>query len=300
MSSEPIITREMAPLPGRAEDAHKGDVGRVLIIGGCAGAVTMAGAPALAARAALRAGAGMVQMVVPASLQSTVITIEPCATARPLPDASHASETLGDAGHAVGAALGDIARNYGADVVALGPGLGDSITPAALTEFLAAYPGPLVIDADGLNLLSATPPSFVIPQPRRVVLTPHPGEMRQLLSGRGVAAPADRQAAAVALVRAYGAIAVLKGSGTIVTDGARLFVNETGNAGMATAGAGDVLTGVIAALIGQKLAPLEAAILGVYLHGLAGDFAAQELGQLPMTAVDIIDALPDALLEYGQ
>jgi NAD(P)H-hydrate epimerase len=100
------------------------------------------------------------------------------------------------------------------------------------------------------------------------------------------------------LVEAYGCTAVLKGHGTIVTNGDRMYINETGNAGMASGGTGDVLTGVIAALLGQHLAPMEAAILGVYLHGLAGDFAAEELGRRSMTATDVIEYLPEALNEY--
>jgi len=287
MATKPIITREIAPLPGRPPDAHKGLVGRVLIIGGCVGDVTMVGAPALAARGALRSGAGLVQVVVPAAAQAAVITIEPCATARALPK-------RGKSRH-----LSSVVSDFGADVVAFGPGLGDSITSDALIELFTNCPKPIVVDADGLNLLASTRP-FEIPNPGRIILTPHPGELRRLLTGRGKDTPTDRQAAALALTETYGAVAVLKGRGTIVTDGRRLFINESGNAGMASAGTGDVLTGMIAALIGQGLAPLEAAILGVYLHGLAGDFAAQELGQLPLTAVDVVDALPDAFAEYGQ
>ncbi len=317
MAKKPIITREVAPLPTRAPDAHKGQVGRVMIIGGCVGEVTMVGAPALAARAALRSGAGLVQLVVPAAAQVAAIAIEPCATARALPQSG---ERRGQRSSAP-TPLSALAEDFDADVVAVGPGLGHSITPEALEELLTHCQKPIVADADALNLLASMKP-FDIPNPRRVVLTPHPGEMRRLLAGwcgtgdspvaaepgtgrsgherAARATPSDRQAAALRLAEAFGTVVVLKGRGTVVTDAERLYINESGNAGMASAGTGDVLTGIIAAMIGQGLAPLEASILGVHLHGLAGDFAAMELGQLPLTAVDLIDALPDAFAEYAQ
>ena len=139
--------------------------------------------------------------------------------------------------------------------------------------------------------------------PQRVVLTPHAGELHRLLEARGRSRSVDRSAAsrrdaACALVEAYGCCVALKGLGTIVTNGKRMYINETGNAGMATGGAGDVLTGVIAALIGQQLEPFEAAILGVYLHGLAGDFASEALGRLSMTAMDLVEYLPEAFSEH--
>jgi NAD(P)H-hydrate epimerase len=159
-----------------------------------------------------------------------------------------------------------------------------------------------VVDADGLNQLATASPS-ALPDPRHLILTPHPGELRRLLAARGhdmsVAPNSEaRRAAACALHEAYGCIVVLKGRGTVVTNGERLYINETGNAGMATGGAGDVLTGVIAALIGQRMDPFEAAILGVYLHGLAGDFASEELGRWSLTATDLIEYLPVAFSEH--
>lgn len=291
MSKEPTITREIAPLPERAQDAHKGDAGRLVIVGGCAGpSATMIGAPALAANAAFRSGAGLVQLIVPEEIQGPIATLAPCATLRPMPtDADGLCEAV---------------AAFKPDAVALGPGLGQSITATALTRLLGDYQGPVVIDADGLNLL-ATAGDFTIPDPARVVLTPHPGEAKRLLRGRNVLSqagtdnsPAQRRHTAGALVAAYGSVVVLKGFGTIVTDGQRLYVNETGNAGMATGGAGDVLTGVIAALLGQQMPSLEAAILSVYLHGLAGDFAAEELGRMSVTAADLIDFLPEAFCDH--
>lgn len=312
MTSKPIITREIAPLPTRAPDAHKGQVGRVMIIGGCVGQVTMIGAPALTARAALRSGAGLVQLVVPSSAQLAAVTIEPCATARALPSYIQQEEQSppqrsraesSDQAHRVASSevsLSAMAEDFQADVVAVGPGLGNSIPPEALKELLTSYDKPMVVDADALNLLASMKP-FDIPNPQRVVLTPHPGEMKRLIRGwTDRPPPSDRQAAALLLAEAFGTVVVLKGKGTVVTNGERLFVSQSGNAGMASAGTGDVLTGIIAAMIGQGLSPQEAAILGVHLHGLAGDFAAHELGQLPLTAIDLIDALPDAFAEHGQ
>lgn len=298
---DPVTTHEVGPVPRRADQAHKGEVGRVAIVGGCSGAVTMVGAPALAANAAFRSGAGLVQMVVPGAIVTSVAVLAPCATIRTLP--------------ATADALLDALSEFGADVLALGPGLGGSLTPECVMEVLSRFEHPIVLDADGLNLLAKARgvkdsptgvelPASAIKLTSSVVLTPHPGEARRLLSSGGVDLAIDdsvpsRRGAIRALIEQYGCTVVLKGHGTIVASRERLYTNETGNAGMATGGAGDVLTGVIAALIGQRQDPFEAAILGVYLHGLAGDFAAEELGRCPMTATDIIDYLPEAFCEHG-
>jgi NAD(P)H-hydrate epimerase len=289
MTREPIITREVAAIPRRRDDAHKGDVGRLAIIGGSFGEVTMPGAPALVANAALRSGAGLVQVFSPEPIHATLAALAPCATFRRL--------------HANPAKILEALGEFAADVVVIGPGLRDSLPPGVLGDLLTTFRGPMVVDADGLNLL-ADATGLAIPEGRRVVLTPHPGEARRLLAARGAeptidSTAASRRAAACALVEAYGCTAVLKGRGTVVTDGQRLYVNETGNSGLATAGSGDVLAGVIAALIGQKMDPLEAGILGVYLHGLAGDYAAEELGRWSMTALDVIDYLPEAFCEHA-
>lgn len=287
-SNDVIITREIAPLPVRRDDAHKGNVGRIVVIGGCDDDVLMVGAVALAANAALRSGSGLVQAIVPASLRTTVAMLAPCATTRTLPtDADH---------------LLAIVQEFHADVAALGPGLGTSLAPEVILDFLERFEGMVVVDADGLNRLSCLT-SIKVPHPDRTVLTPHPGELGRLLASHRRAPPSgdastSRRDAALLLHHTVGGTIVLKGRGTVVTDGQRLFVNETGNSGMATGGAGDVLTGVIAALLGQNMSPLEASILGVFLHGLAGDFAAEELGRLPMTALDIIDFLPEAFGEH--
>lgn len=288
MSREPTITREICSLPVRDKDAHKGSVGRIFIVAGCAGEVMMAGAPALCANAAFHGGAGLVQMCVPEGIRTCVATLAPSATVRTLP--------------ADGEGILQAAVEFKADVMAIGPGLGDSVAPETIVELLNGFDGPIVLDADGLNLL-ADNGAAGFSDPARVVMTPHAGELQRLLAARGKeikisTSVSARKAAATELVELFGSTVVLKGHGTVVTDGNRSYVNETGNAGMATGGAGDVLTGLIAALIGQEMTPFEGAILGVYLHGLAGDFAAEELGRLSMTAMDLVDYLPEALCEH--
>jgi NAD(P)H-hydrate epimerase len=184
-----------------------------------------------------------------------------------------------------------------ADVVAVGPGLGQSDDLRGLLRFLIAETDrPLVIDADGLNLLAGQT-KLLSDRKHPVVITPHPGEFARL-TGLDVPTVQDdrvRHAAELAATSEH-LVVVLKGAGTIVTDGKRYFVNSTGNPGMATGGSGDVLTGVIAALIGQKLAPFEAAQLGVFVHGLAGDIARDHHGEIGMVAGDLVDSLPDAFV----
>jgi len=276
-------------LPSRPADGHKGQMGRVLIVGGSRG---MIGAPALAANAALRAGAGLVTVAAPAPVQLHVATLCPCATSVPLACAE-------DGRLAVGAAGEMLARADEADVLAVGCGLGTGTPQQMLVRAALGQSRPLVLDADGLNALADIPDWLALAGGPRV-LTPHPGEMARLL-GRSVAdVQADREQLAVEAARNWAAgaaappVVVLKGAGTVVTDGRRVYVNDTGNPGMATGGSGDVLTGVIAALIGQKLAPFEAACLGVRVHGAAGDAAAAELGQVSLIATDITAHLPHA------
>lgn len=289
MTTELTITREIAPLPERKPDAHKGEAGRVVVIGGSCTEIMMVGAPAMTASAAFRTGSGLVQLFVPEPLRASVAVLAPCATIRTLPTTSEA--------------LLSAVNEYRADAIAVGPGLGRSIEPAVLIDLLKKYTGPVVIDADGLNLLAQTAP-FEFPSPHRIVLTPHQGELDRLLEARGMARkvsrdPASRRDAACALVDAYGCTVVFKGRGTVVTNGDRLYVNETGNVGMATAGTGDVLTGILASIMGEGMPALEASILGVFLHGLAGDFAAEELGRRSLTATDIIDYLPEAICDHS-
>ncbi len=289
-TSDLTVVDHIPELPIRADDAHKGMVGRVAVIGGRLDAIGMVGAVALVANAALRSGAGLVQIVTSKEAQLAVAPLALCATTRAWPNGE-------------GASLSKTLVEFAADVVAIGPGLGPNVSDDHLRDLLANFGGPIVIDADGLNRIAALrgDPARAFRHPEQVILTPHPGEMSRLVAGWSIdAGDSDRTQLAVAVSRATGAIVVLKGFGTVVTDGQRVFVNQTGNSGMATGGAGDVLTGVIAALCGQHMSPFDAAVLGVYVHGLAGDMAAEEIGRMPMIATDIIDYLPDALSELEE
>jgi NAD(P)H-hydrate epimerase len=284
------IIRAIPKLPPRPAEGHKGTFGRVLVV---AGSVGMTGAAALAGRAALRAGAGLVRVATARSALPIVASIEPSYTTLPLPEDAAGRVSS----KAINAILNAAEDN---DVVALGPGMGQSTGLRAVIEALLQQEGlRLLIDGDGLNNLSQ-----LTDWPRKrkadLVLTPHPGEMKRLWSGLfREEMPKDRQQAAVQMAQAVGwglphPTVALKGAGTVVTDGPRVYINATGNPGMGTAGAGDVLTGVIAALMGQGLGSFDATVLGVYVHGLAGDLAAARLGQISLIATDIIDTLPEA------
>lgn len=271
-------------LPPRVADAHKGDFGRVQIIGGSA---ELPGAPALAALAALRGGAGLVQIVCPPEIRHSVAGLAPCAT-------------FGSADSPTPQGMGHPTDRFRPTVRAVGPGWGEQVPADELRRILQDRSTPIVLDADGLNLLARIDQWWTLTR-QDVVLTPHPGEMKRLLARTALAnASLDRSALCQEAAALGHAVIVLKGHHTVVSDGGHVYVNNTGNPGMATGGSGDVLTGVIAALIGQGLSPYDAACLGVHVHGLSGDLAARELGQIAMIATDIIDFLPQALQTYGQ
>jgi NAD(P)H-hydrate epimerase len=274
-------------LEPRAFDAHKGDFGKVCII---AGSVGMSGAAALAGRSALRAGSGLVRVATPKTVLPIVASVEPCFTTIALAEDS-TGRISSKAINAILAAAGDN------DAVAFGPGVGVSGALRTVLKPLLAQEGlRLVIDADGLNNLAKIN-HWHEGLKARLILTPHPGEMKKLWpSVFREPLPPDRQNQAIKLAAETDTIVVLKGAGTVVTDGRKVYVNKTGNPGMATAGSGDVLTGVITALIGQQLSNLDAAVLGVYVHGLAGDFAAQKTGQISLMTTDIIEALGEAFM----
>ena len=280
---------EVPKLPARKPDAHKGDFGKVCIVGGSIG---MSGAAAIAGRAALRAGAGLVRVATPRSVLPIVAAIEPCYTTVPLPE----DETGCISADAAGVVL-QLARQN--DVMAFGPGVRVAAGVRQVLEKLITLEGlRLLIDADGLNCLAKNS-DWVERKRASLVLTPHPGEMKRLwarLFRQQI--PSDRTEQAAAVANKAGCVVVLKGAGTVVTDSERVYVNMTGNPGMATAGAGDVLTGVIAALAGQGLDDFDAAVLGVYVHGLAGDIAAQKVGQVSLITTDIIDSLGEAFLQH--
>jgi NAD(P)H-hydrate epimerase len=277
-------------LKPRAGDAHKGNFGKVCII---AGSMGMSGAAALAGRSALRAGAGLVRVATPKSVLPIVASVEPAFTTIPLAE-DGAGRISAKAISAILDAAGDN------DVVAFGPGVGVSTELRRVLATLLEQQGlRLVIDADGLNNL-AKMKNWTSRLRAELILTPHPGEMNRLWSGLfREEMPAGRPEQAARLSERAKSVTVLKGAGTVVTDGNKAYVNKTGNPGMATAGAGDVLTGVITALWGQELGAFDAAVLGVHIHGLAGDIAAKKFGQVSLMTTDIIDCLPEAFSKHA-
>ena len=281
------LIETISKLKPRAIDAHKGDFGKVCII---AGSVGMSGAAALAGRSALRAGAGLVRVAVPKSVLPIVASIEPSFTTIPL-----AEDTAGRiSAMAINTILNAVSEN---DVLAFGPGVGTSSALRSVLETLIKQEQlRLLIDADGLNNLSKIK-DWPAKLKAHLILTPHPGEIKRLWAALfREQLPPDRQSQAGKLAQRTKTVVALKGAGTVVTDGQKVFINKTGNPGMATAGSGDVLTGVITALIGQGLNNLDAAVLGVYIHGLAGDIASKKTGQVSLMATDIIESLPEAFL----
>lgn len=249
----------------------------------------MAGAAALTGMAALRAGAGLVTVGSPSSVYPIVASHLLCATTRPFPETD--AVTFSTAGLAEVAAF---AESF--DVVALGPGLGrHPDTTDFVCALVATLNKPMVVDADALNAL-AEDPLFLKQAPAPRVLTPHAGEMGRLAGLTIKEVQKARRQVCAWFAHQYGATVLLKGNKTVVCNGTRMYVNTTGNPGMATGGTGDVLTGVIAALMAQRLAPFEAAVLGAHVHGLAGDLAAQKAGQVSLIATDLLEALPQAFI----
>jgi ADP-dependent NAD(P)H-hydrate dehydratase / NAD(P)H-hydrate epimerase len=286
--------REFLSGSQRAPAAHKGSVGDVLLIAGSRGKT---GAAALASEAVLRAGAGLVTVATSRSAQDLLITqVLAEVMTEPLDELGSGaiSETAMDR------AL-QLAEKR--TVLALGPGLSssDESTRRFVREFIEKRRAPVVIDADGLNSLAPWPEQLKGSEELPVIITPHPGEMARLTGKTNAEVIEDRTGIAREFAVKYHIITVLKGSRTIIAaPGGSLYVNPTSNAGMATAGSGDVLTGLLAGLLAQyPQVPLEATIAAVYLHGLSGDIAAQTLGMRSLIASDIIDNLSKAILLTG-
>jgi ADP-dependent NAD(P)H-hydrate dehydratase len=286
---QPNPTSPLPTLPPRRLDSHKGDYGRVLIVAGSRG---MSGAAVLAGTAALRGGAGLVRVAVPEPIASTVAAGNPCYMTAPLAQA--------DDGKFSAAAITPLLELIEpSDIVAVGPGLGRS---AAITEIVRTLVrdvnGPLVLDADALNVLADHRDEL---RNRSVpaVMTPHPGEFARLIGSDTASVQANRATLATRFAKDFKAVVVLKGHGTVVTDGTQVYVNSTGNPGMASGGSGDVLTGLTAALLGQGLKPFAAVQLAVYLHGLAGDLARDRLGEVSLIATDILEQLPAAFRTWA-
>lgn len=249
----------------------------------------MAGAPALTAMSVLRSGAGLVELFVPDVVAMIAATFDPCVMTHGLPTASE--------GTLSGAALELVIPKLDvASALAVGPGMGRSPDVVAIVARLwAEITSPAVFDADALWALGQVPAGDLARCGGPRIVTPHAGEMLRL-TGRNPSGPEAHDRGFLAgLARDFaaetGAVVVLKGAGTLVVGDAREAVNETGNSGMATAGTGDVLTGVVAALLAQGMDPFDAARLGVWVHGAAGDATAAELGRVSMTARDLLDRL---------
>lgn len=275
---------QLPSLPERPKTGHKGTFGRVLIVGGSS---SMAGAPVLCGRAALRMGSGLVQLAANDLAHTAAIAF--CPELIGLPDAEKLDAIIDSATKA--------------DAIAVGPGWGSSTANRRTLFALLKLDACLVIDADALNVLSREKrwPATKA----KIVLTPHPGEMKRLATTFGLgefdaADDVERAAVARKLAQLSGGIALLKGSRTVVTDGTRVYVNTTGDSSLSKAGTGDVLTGIISSLIGQGMQPFDAACLGAHLHGLAGELAGNRLGPRSVLASDVIEALPEAISSVGQ
>jgi ADP-dependent NAD(P)H-hydrate dehydratase len=284
MKLEDLTNTPLPTLRPREPDNHKGDFGRALLIGGSRG---MSGAISLSGQATLRSGAGLVTLAVPDSVLNVVASIEPSYMTIAL------AEEEGQIARTATETITGLAQN--ATAIALGPGIGrrPSLTDVVIDSY-RRIDKPMVVDADALFALAEQKAALASPGGPRI-LTPHPGEFARLTGS--MPEGAQRAPAAAELARrdtAGRTVVVLKGHHTVVTDGARFSINQTGNPGMATGGSGDVLTGIITALLCQGLAPYDAARLGVHVHGLAGDLAAEELGQVSMIASDLIHYLPKA------
>ncbi|QQE10804.1 NAD(P)H-hydrate dehydratase [Planctomycetota bacterium] len=276
-------------LPARPMDGHKGTFGTVVVIGG---SETMLGAPAICAGAALRTGAGLVKLASDLDLLKHMLVIEPSATG--LRFEGSVNDRL--------KVLDEIDPHDG-DVLAVGPGMGQGDDVKGLIERLVSGHRDVVLDADGLNALAKLGEQGRALRDEAglggLIMTPHPGEYARLACVMGIeysgVDPMERIEGAGELARRYKAVVVLKGAKTVVSDGEQFYINKTGNVSMATAGSGDVLTGMIAALRGQGLSLFDAAGLGVNLHGKAGDLWADKNGYAGLKAKDLADMIPMAM-----
>lgn len=277
-----ILTHDdvLSLLPERNADAHKGMFGRILLLCGSRG---YTGAAALSALGALRSGAGLVYLGVPESIYAIEAAklLEPIVL--PLPEAD------GMLSSAACTHIADLLPKM--DAVLIGPGLGQSEGTAHVVMWLLDnFSGPVVLDADGINVLKSHT-DVVRGRNGITVFTPHLGEFARI----GGLTCMDRQEAAAELAKDLGAIVVLKGHETVITDGFSGYINPTGNPGMAVGGSGDVLAGMITALLGQGLHALEAAACATWIHGAAGDICAQEIGQYGMLPSDMLSIIPRLL-----
>lgn len=278
-------------LPVRASESHKGTYGHVMVIGGSPG---MTGAVTMAARAAVRSGAGLVTALVPANLNHIIANKLTETMSLPLPETGEGTLSL--------SALEPIRENVSHKVAVVGPGLSrHKETQKLVQAFVSDLPCPAVLDADALFTLGETEElrEKIKKSKYPVVFTPHPGEMARLMGKSTEEVQRNRILYALLGAENWHAIFVLKGAKTLVaTPEGKLYVNPTGNPGMATGGSGDVLAGMIGAFLVQGIKPEQAAALAVYLHGRAGDLAAEERSQISLAAGDLIEYLPKVFLEF--
>ena len=267
-------------LPARRLNSHKGDYGKILLLCGSKG---YTGAAAFSAMGALRSGAGLVYLGVPESIYEieAIKLWEPVVFSLSDADGRYSENAC--------ATISQMLEKM--DAVLIGPGIGQSNgTFAVVKTVLETFHGPVVLDADGINVLSAH--KYILrDRTYPTILTPHDGEFVRI----GGILTEDRQACAAELAKDLGCIVLLKGHRTCITDGKNGYINETGNPGMAVGGSGDLLAGMIVSLLGQGLTPLEAAAVGAWLHGAAGDLCAKEMGQYAMLPTDMLEVLPRLL-----
>ena len=272
--------------PRRKPDTHKGNYGHIFVL---AGSLGLSGAAVLCANSAMRSGAGLVTLGVPEGLYSIIAKkAYPEVMVRPLAETK--ARTL-----SLKAYPAIMSLTQKADLLAIGPGLSQNPqTQKLIRRIISNIHKPMVIDADALNALSGNLEILRI-NPNLKILTPHPGEFSRLLGAPRAYIQKNRETLAKKFAYDYNIVLVLKGHNTLVVSPDKLYTNKTGNPGMATAGSGDVLTGIISALLGQGLSAWAAAKTGVYLHGLAGDIAAKEKTQAGLIASDIIANIPAAI-----
>ncbi len=272
-------------LKKRNPDSNKGDYGHVFVLAGSSG---LTGAAYLCAQAAILSGSGLVTVGIPKSLNCILALKFIEVMTKPLPEAKKQSLSL--------SALDKILDfSKKADVLAIGPGLSQEPTTQKLIQRLILnIDKPIVLDADGINAISKDV-KILNKRKSDIVITPHPGEMARLIKKHVGYIQKNRLKAAKDFAKDFGVVCVLKGYKTVVANPkGDFYINSSGNPGMATAGTGDVLTGIIASLIGQNIAPFDASRLGVYIHGLSGDLAKKEKGEASLIATDILRYLPFA------
>ncbi len=283
-----MVEKHISKLPKRRIDAHKRDYGHVFVIAGSQG---MTGAGYLASQAAILSGSGLVTLAIAKTLNTIMeIKLTEVMTLA-LPETRNFSLSL-----MAEKAIIDFVKNI--DVVAMGPGLSQNKeTQHLVRNLLRKIEKPIVLDADGINALAGHQ-EILKNRQYKTILTPHPGEMSRLIGRDTDYIQQNREIVAKRISADYNCVTILKGYRTVVSNPeGEVYINETGNSGMATAGVGDVLTGMVASFVGQGIDPYSAAVSSVYLHGKAGDLAAKEVGQFSLIASDILAKLPHVLKE---